>query len=64
MAGVERVGRGVQEGGEVPARGGGVVVGSVAKELAGVPEQLDKQPTQSRNALHRAKVASGSVIVM
>ena len=27
MAGVERVGRGVQEGGEVPARGGRVVVG-------------------------------------
>ena len=31
MAGVERVGRGVQEGGEVPARGGGVVVGSVGQ---------------------------------
>ena len=31
MAGVERVGRGVQEGGEVPARGGGVEVGSVGQ---------------------------------
>ena len=38
--------------------------GRWAKELAGVPEQLDKQPTQSRKALHRAKVTAGSVIVM
>ena len=38
--------------------------GRWAKELAGVPEQLDKQPTQSRKALHKAKVAAGSVIVM
>ena len=31
VAGVERVGRGVQEGGEVPARGGSVEVGSVGQ---------------------------------